>query len=353
MISERAWAAIRRAFIPVTACLLILAGALVPLPAYIEQPGSAAGIPACVSIADRPRARVNGDFMFTTVTQRDATVFGLLLAAVSDEQKVVTPRDLLGGVRRDRYLQAQRQVFLNATERAIVVAFDAAGLPVTIRGTGAAVADVLPGTPADGVLRAGDIIVGVNGERVPTDDALVEAIDGTAALRLSVRRDGTTVTRTVRPEVREVDGESRPVIGVRITTQDPRIELPLAISVASGDVGGPSAGLMLALAIYDLVDPVDLAAGRRIAGTGTLADDGTVGPIDNIELKVAVALREGAEVFVAPAGQVDAARSAVPAGSGLTVVGASTFEEARTALRRSAGGAAGTAMADQQCVFAS
>lgn len=352
MIAERTWAVLRRAFMPVTAAVLILAGSVVPLPAYIELPGSAVGIPACVAVADHADARVNGDFMFTTVSQREATVFGLLLAAVADDQRVVPPRDLMDGVRRDEYLQRERQVFLDASERATIVALNAAGLAVTVRGSGAAVADVLPNTPADGVLRTGDVIIAVDGEPVMTDDALVSAIDGTTALRLSVLRNGASLTRTVHPEMRDVDGERRPIIGVRITTHDPRVDLPLDVDVASGDVGGPSAGLMLGLAIYDLVDDVDLAAGRHVAGTGTLTVDGTVGPISNIDLKVLAAARTGAQVFVAPSSQAAQARAAVPDGSDLRVIGADTFDEARAGLRRTADAASASAVSGvRTCQF--
>jgi PDZ domain-containing protein len=150
--------------------------------------------------------------------------------------------------------------------------------------------------------------------------------------------------------LRTVDGERRPVIGVRITTHRPHVELPLSVDVASGRVGGASAGLMISLAVYDLVDDVDLAAGRRIAGTGTLAIDGRVGPIDNIALKVPAAVREGAQVFIAPARQARAARAAVPAGSDLAVIGVDTFDDARTALRRAAP-ATTPAAAERQCEF--
>jgi PDZ domain-containing protein len=101
-----------------------------------------------------------------------------------------------------------------------------------------------------------------------------------------------------------------------------------------------------------MVDDIDLAAGRRIAGTGTLAADGAVGPIENIDLKVPAALARGAQVFVAPAAQAHEARSAVPEGSDLTVVGVDTFDDARTALRGTAAGAVPrAAAAPPQCQF--
>ena len=93
---------LRRGFLPVTVAILALAGSVVPLPAYIELPGSADSIPSCVRIAERPQAAVDGDFLFTTVAQRDATVFGMLIAGVRADQAVVSRRPLLGGERRVR-----------------------------------------------------------------------------------------------------------------------------------------------------------------------------------------------------------------------------------------------------------
>ena len=323
---------LRRGFLPVSIILLICAASVVPLPAFIELPGSVVGIPACVMIDERPDLRVDGDFLFTTLAQRDATLFGLVLAALRDDQRVIGKRDLLGGTRRDRYLERQRQVFIDATDQAVVVALQAAGLPVEVSGSGADVVEVIDDTPADGILRAGDVITAVDGAPVRTDVDLIEALDGTAPLDVRVRRGGDEVVEELAPALRKVDGEERPVIGVRITTHAPQLRLPFEVDVASGQVGGPSAGLMTGLAVFDLVDGGDLARGRRIAGTGTLALDGAVGTIDGIDLKVAAAAREGADVFIAPAAQASAARTAVPPGSAMAVVGVDTFDDARTVL---------------------
>lgn len=323
---------LRTWFLPLSIALLVCAGSIVPLPAYIEQPGLAAGISRCVAIAERPDAGIDGDFLLTTVSQRDATLFGLVLAGLRDDQRVVSKGELLGGTRRDRYLERQRQTFIAATDRAVVVALRTAGLPVEVRGSGVDIVDVIADTPAEGVLRPGDVITAVDGRPVTTDTELIEAIDGTAPLDLRVRRGGDAVVEEVVPALREVEGEQRPMIGVRITTHAPQVRLPFEVDVASGQVGGPSAGLMTGLAIYDLVADHDLAEGRLIAGTGTLALDGTVGAIDGIELKVAAAARTGADVFVVPAPQASEARAALPQGSPMTIVGVDTFADARTAL---------------------
>ena len=50
-----------------------------------------------------------------------------------------------------------------------------------------------------------------------------------------------------------------------------------------GNIGGPSAGLMLTLQIYSQLAHRDLLHGHKVAGTGTMASDGTVGIIGGIE----------------------------------------------------------------------
>lgn len=318
------------------ACLgmLLLAGAVVPLPAYIEMPGTAAGIPPCIAIGEHPDATVDGNFLLTTVAQREATVFGLVVAGLRSDQRVVGKRELLGDTRRDQYVQRQRRVFIDATDRAIVVALRAAGLTVDVVGSGADVVDVIDGAPADGVLRPGDVITSVDGETVTTDAELIDAVSGVDPLDMEIERDGAVRSVRVTPQPRVVDGERRPMIGVRITTFEPQVRLPFDVEVLSGRIGGPSAGLMIGLAVLDLVDDDDLAEGRRIAGTGTLGIDGTVGTIDDIDLKVTAAAREGAAIFLAPDAQVPDARRAVPRGSDLTVIGVDSFDTAHAALQR-------------------
>jgi PDZ domain-containing protein len=193
------------------------------------------------------------------------------------------------------------------------------------------------------------VITAVDGRRVGTDSDLIAAIADERPLQLRVRREGVEVTAVVTPQLREVDDERRPMLGVRITTHQPRLQIPLGIDVTSGRVGGPSAGLMIALAVFDLVDGGDLAGGRRIAGTGTLALDGTVGTISGIELKVPAAAGAGADVFVAPAAQVAAARDAVPSGSNLAVLGVETFDDAVAVL--TGGDTAADVAAAQPCRY--
>ena len=110
------------------------------------------------------------------------------------------------------------------------------------------------------------------------------------------------------------------------------------IEIRTDNIGGPSAGLMFALEIYDQLTKEDLTRGYRIAGTGTLAPDGKVGRIGGIEQKVIAAHKSGAEIFFAPKedgeqgiGELNyeaALRTAKDIGTDMKIVPVASFDEA-------------------------
>ncbi len=67
-----------------------------------------------------------------------------------------------------------------------------------------------------------------------------------------------------------------------------------SLKVSLKDTGGPSGGLVFTLGLIDLLTPVDILQGRKIAGTGTIASDGKVGPIGGVTEKILGAKGVGA-----------------------------------------------------------
>ncbi len=104
-----------------------------------------------------------------------------------------------------------------------------------------------------------------------------------------------------------------------------RSALRAGVEISDRGVVGGSAGLIFALTVLDAMDGRDLAHGKRIAGTGTIAPDGRVGPISSVEIKARAAERAKADLFIVPASQASAARRAAP---GLTVTGVRTLDDA-------------------------
>lgn len=83
----------------------------------------------------------------------------------------------------------------------------------------------------------------------------------------------------------------------------------IKVRFASRDIVGPSAGLVYALALADMLEPGDLAAHRVIAATGELTPEGLVRPVGFVPIKAAVARRGQATLFLVPVGQDGLARA--------------------------------------------
>lgn len=177
------------------------------------------------------------------------------------------------------------------------------------------VAAVASDGPAAGILEVGDVVRAVAGKAVTTPVELRDAVQaaGTKPLDLTIRRHGAEQHVTVTPVETTVNGAKAPRIGI---VPGDTFDLPISIDVQLGRVGGPSAGLMLTLAIIDRMTPGDLTGGHRIAGTGTIDADGTVGPIGGIRQKLIAARDAGAEAFLAP---VDNCAEAVGPGAPTSV----------------------------------
>ncbi|HJV30720.1 MAG TPA: S16 family serine protease, partial [Bacillales bacterium] len=101
------------------------------------------------------------------------------------------------------------------------------------------------------------------------------------------------------------------------------------------EIGGPSAGFMFSLEIYNQLTKEDLTKGYQIAGTGTIASDGKVGPIGGIEQKIIAADKAGAEIFFAPneegskhSNYRDALKTAKDIGTKMKIVPIDTFDDA-------------------------
>src|SRR5215831_1996818 len=172
------------------------------------------------------------------------------------------------------------------------------------------------GMPAAGVLRAGDVIVAVDGKPVTCRaDAgtLIKARQPGAPVRLTVLRHG----RTEQVRMVTADATGEPEIGVQLMQS---YVFPFSVTIKVGDIGGPSAGLMFALGIVDKLTPAGLTGGRFIAGTGEIEADGTVDPIGGIQQKMAGARAAGATIFLTPAANCPNTVGAVPAGMRLIKV---------------------------------
>ena len=117
-----------------------------------------------------------------------------------------------------------------------------------------------------------------------------------------------------------------PKIGITIDSAGFDFKPPFPVSIVTQKIsGGPSAGLMFTLTIYNALSAQDLTGGRKIAGTGTINLDGTVGPIGGVKQKVPAAEATGARYFLCP---VDNYADAVSVARTIKVIKIATVQDA-------------------------
>jgi PDZ domain-containing protein len=313
-------------FLVPVAGVLFLGGAVF-LPYYSLGPGPARDVEPLIRVQDAPTYPSEGRFVLTSVAFRQLTGFGVV-GAWLDPDRAVVPRDRVypSGesveVERERSVSLMDQSKLDAT---YVVMEEITGYPRE-RGDGVLVERTVPGCAADGQLFPGDLILEI--DRTPVSGvreasrAIEEAPSG-STLTFDVSVDGEPETVQLLRE--PCGGGEDPLVGVSLINN-----FPIDVRITSGGISGPSAGLMWALGLYDLLTPGDLAAGRTIAGTGAIGVNGRVYPIAGIQEKIAAAAEAGASVFLVPQGNLEAARAA--GDRGMELVSVRTFDGALEAL---------------------
>lgn len=307
---------------------LVAAAIFVPIPiVYLYLPGPVRNVEDLVEVEEDQTYSSEGSLYMTTVSvDIDVSFVELIIAGLRRDQVVVMKDDVTGGQSLDQLRSEQEAEMLASQAHARQVALSELALD-SPTGDGARVVATITGAPADGVLQPDDIIVAIDGESVDTTCDVGEVIgrhETGDAIAVTVTRDGREQTFDLELVENPYDG-SPGFIGVQMRTVNFRFKPGVKVDFKTGKIAGPSAGLMLSLALYDLLTPEDLTAGHEIAGTGTLDCDGGVGPIGGIQQKVAGAKAQGAEIFLAPLANVEEARAV---GDGIEIVPIGTFSEA-------------------------
>ena len=313
----------RRFLRPIPLIVLLvaaIAATWVRLPYYSQGPGPPQEVEPLIHVSGRAVYQSGGKLIMTTVEFRQLDAVGLFLAWLDPNRSVVS-RDVLyppGETQQEGNQRSISQMDTSKIDAASVVLKKTAGYPKD-HGTGALIESVGPGCPAEGKLYAGDLVTTIDGAAVASASearTLLDEVPTRDPITLLVRAAGEahdiTITRGACP------GYEQPLIGISLIPN-----FPFSIQIRSGDVGGPSAGLMWSLGLYDLLTPGDLTGGRTIAGTGTIDPQGKVGPIGGIGDKVEAAQSAGAQVFLVPTDNLKGAESA--SNGSMKIVPVATF----------------------------
>jgi PDZ domain-containing protein len=277
---------------------------------------------------------LEGETALLTVRLSRPSLVQLVAARVDrDRELVPLTRVYPQGVDRQVQLARERERFDRQFDVAAAIGAAAAGIPLEIL-TDVVVIEVAPDGPAAGRLVPGDVVLTVDGDPVTSGAALAERVRASPAgvpLTLRILHQGIERDQPITPEL--APGADAPRIGVIVQTGVDELVLPIDIRLTPGiRIGGPSAGLMVGLTVYDLLAEEDLLRGRRVAGTGTLDVDGVVGAVGGVPEKTLAAIAAGYDVLLVPLADAPAAQRL--ASGRITVIGASTLDEAIDRLRR-------------------
>lgn len=312
----------RRTASSVLACVLLVVlfgvAALLPVPYVTMSPGPTVDVLAerkgeeIVQVEGEETYPTEGRLELTTVSVTGPGQELTLAEAISawfDRTRAVYPRDVVYEPEQsEEEVETESSVqMVSSQDTAIAAALGELGheLPMVTE-----VMAVTKGSPAQGKLETRDKILSVNGTEITDTASVTEAVQESGVggeAEFVIRRDGRTRTVTITTRAAE-DDPDRAIVGVVVGGG---FEFPFDVSVnISEDIGGPSAGLIFALAVYDTLTPGALTEGLNVAGTGTITADGDVGPIGGIQQKIVAAADSGADLFLVPPDNCDAALGA-------------------------------------------
>jgi PDZ domain-containing protein len=309
----------RRTATFLSSCVLVLLvgliGATVPTPWVAIGPGPAPNVLGesdgkPVITTNLPTYPTSGHLNMTTVQISDGlTLFRALQLWANPERQVVPRASLFPPDETQEQINEKNdQDFTDSQSNAAAAALTYLKLPTRVF-----VGPQPPGLPANGVLETGDQILAVAGQQIDSvEDVRAALATTTPGQQVPVRiLRGDATPRDVTVTLTQLAGSPHGALGIGPVAK-PQTDDEITISL--GGIGGPSAGLMFALAVVDKLTPGELTGGRNIAGTGEITSEGTVGPIGGIGLKLIGAQREGATVFLVPGQNCEEARADAPEG---------------------------------------
>jgi PDZ domain-containing protein len=325
-------------------CLVIVLGtaaAVLPVPYVTMSPGPTVNVlgesddKPIIDVAGHKTYPTDGDLRLTTVSVTNPSTrvgLGDVMSAWFDGARAVYPRDVIYPPEQSAEdVETQSAVdMVSSQDTAIAAALSELGYRLPLR---VEIVAVTKGSPADGQLKVRDRLVTIDGTPITNVKQVSAAIQGTGVgktAHLVVRRGSKTVDVPVQPEA-SPDDPKKAAVGIQI---QPGYDFPFDVSVRlNDDIGGPSAGLIFSLGVYDTLTPGSLTGGTDIAGTGTITAKGRVGPIGGIQQKIVAAADAGAKIFLVPPDNCESALDADVTKDEIKLVKAPTMHSAVESLQ--------------------
>lgn len=286
--------------------------ALYPLDYYIMKPGSAHDVSEYIEVAQGDHDD-DGTMNLMTIAMMPASPISYAMSYVLPHRELLKTEDVrYEGEDAEEYNVRQQKMMTDSQFNAKYVAFTLAKKPFDVTYNGIYVLSVLDGSAADGILQAGDEMIRLDGQPIEKTEDVVSMIDAYGegdTITLTIVRDGKELEKSVT--LAPLPGEERVGIGMTFAGNQ-SIETTPDVTSKAEDIGGPSAGLMFTLEIYNQLVDEDLTKGYNVAGTGEMLLDGTVGRIGGAAFKVVAAANDDMDIFFVPDDLTDEQRKEHP-----------------------------------------
>tara|TARA_B100000427_G_scaffold48551_1_gene36523 strand:- start:871 stop:1872 length:1002 start_codon:yes stop_codon:yes gene_type:complete len=270
-----------------------------------------------------------GNLYQLTVRRDEANYFTYVWAKVDNSvdlysREVILPK----GVTPQELSEISMQNMKTSENVAIAVALNLLDYEIETQGDGVLVVGIMDDSPVAGKLLKEDLIISINNEVIKSTTEFISLlrtyeIGDMVSIGL-IRNDKEMSIQTKLIE--HIDYENEPMVGFLASTPNQRFVFPISVDIDTGNVGGPSAGLMMALNVYNSLTEYDITKGIKVAGTGTIEIDGSVGPVGGVKQKVIAAKNAGSTLILVPTANFDDVKSYIDEDT--SIVSVDTFNEA-------------------------
>ncbi len=270
-----------------------------------------------------------GNLFQLTVRRDEANYFVYAWANLNNEIDLY-PREVIlpDGVTPKELSEISIQNMITSENIAIAVALDALGYNVESEGDGVLVVGLLDNSPVRDKLYKNDLITSINNQTVKSSTEFISLlktydIGDTVEIGLIRNEENIKIKTTL---IEHIEYENEPMVGFLATTPNQKFVYPFEVDINTGNVGGPSAGMMMALNVYNLLTEKDITAGNKIAGTGTIEIDGSIGPVGGVKQKVIAAKKANATLILVPTANFLEAN--IYSDENTSIIAVDSFEEA-------------------------
>ena len=321
------WLRENKAYLIILAVLLTLEIAFFyyPLDYIVYYDGLATDLAPYITVSAGDPDDTGSFYMLSVyTTQANGAIW---LRAQFDHNLDLKAKDTVipAGMTTEEYDDQMLKNMSESQKKAVLVALPKAGRTVSVHGGGVQIADFTPTCTLKDLLQIGDIITGFNGKRIILNEDLQRAllqVQVNDSVELQLLRDGNSLTM---PVTVGQDASGAAKLGIYLSQVAWDLSYDGEISFSDQNIGGGSAGMMMTLEIINRCLPEDLTRGHQIAGTGTIRLDGSIGPIEGVKQKLHAAEKAGAEYFLVPQENYEAARGFA---TKITVIPVQTLDDA-------------------------